>query len=73
VGVLEHEMGQGRIRRGDPAVMVGLLYACIGGIAADPVARDVTTPGGGIAGLRRLRREVRAFVRAAVMNSAVVG
>jgi len=52
---------------------VGLLYACIGGIAADPVARDVTTPGGGIAGLRRLRREVRAFVRAAVMNSAVVG
>ena len=71
VDVLEREMGQGRIRRGDPAVMVGLLYACIGGIAADPVARGVMTPGGGIAGLRRLRREVRAFVRAAVMNSAV--
>jgi TetR/AcrR family transcriptional regulator len=55
------------IREGDPRLMLSFLYSTILGVATDLQAQRAfgvpTTP----AGLRRLRRELFAFVRAAVI------
>jgi TetR/AcrR family transcriptional regulator len=55
------------IREGDPRLMLSFLYSTILGVATDVQAQRAfgvpTTP----AGLRRLRRELFAFVRAAVI------
>jgi TetR/AcrR family transcriptional regulator len=66
VEFLAAEMGAGRLRRGDPRLIAALAYATVTGIATEPEAlRGVgwqSTP----AGLRRLRAELRAFLRAAL-------
>jgi AcrR family transcriptional regulator len=63
---LAAEMQAGRLRRGDPRLVAALAYATVTGIATEPEAlRGVgwePTP----AGLRRLRTELRAFLRAAL-------
>jgi AcrR family transcriptional regulator len=60
------EMDKGRLRRADPGLIAALAYATVTGIATEPeVLRAVgwqQTP----AGLRRLRDELRAFLRAAL-------
>lgn len=66
VAFLETEMAAGRLRRGDPRLVAALAYATVTGIATEPEAlRGVgwqPTP----ASLRRLRTELRAFLRAAL-------
>jgi TetR/AcrR family transcriptional regulator len=63
---LEAEMEAGRLRRADPQLLAALCYATVTGIATEPealraVGWDATT-----AGLRRLRAELLAFLRAAL-------
>ena len=64
------EMDAGRLRRGDPRLVAALAYGTVTGIATEPEAlRGVgwtPTP----AGLRRLRAELRAFLRAARLDLA---
>jgi AcrR family transcriptional regulator len=66
VAFLAAEMNAGRLRRGDPRLVAALAYATVTGIATEAEAlRGVgwePTP----AGLRRLRTELRAFLRAAL-------
>ena len=66
VDFLAAEMHAGRLRRGEPRLVAALAYATVTGIATEPEAlRGVgwePTP----AGLRRLRTELRAFLRAAL-------
>ncbi len=66
VGFLATEMAAGRLRDGDPRLVAALAYATVTGIATEPEAlRGVGwTPTA--AGLRRLRDELRAFLRAAL-------
>jgi TetR/AcrR family transcriptional regulator len=60
------EMEAGRLRRGDPRLMAALGYATVTGIATEPEALRAVgwepTP----AGLRRLRDELRSFLRFAL-------
>lgn len=66
VAYLGAEMDAGRLRRGDPRLVAALAYGTVTGIATEPEAlRGVgwePTP----AGLRALRAELRAFLRAAL-------
>lgn len=66
VGYLSAEMDAGRIRRGDPRLVAALAYATVTGIATEPEALRAVgwrpTP----AELRRLRDELRSFLRAAL-------
>ena len=66
VDFLGREMDAGRLRRGDPRLVAALAYGTVTGIATEPEAlRGVGwTPSP--AGLRRLRAELRAFLRAAL-------
>lgn len=64
---LQKEMDRGRLRQGDPRLVAALCYATVTGIATEPeVLRSVgwspTT-----ADLRRLRAELLAFLRAALV------
>jgi AcrR family transcriptional regulator len=63
---LEQEMHAGRVRRGDPRLIAGIAYATVTGVATEPeVLRAVGwTPSP--AGLRHLRDELRAYLRAAL-------
>jgi AcrR family transcriptional regulator len=60
------EMDKRRLRRADPGLIAALAYATVTGIATEPEALRAVgwqqTP----AGLRRLRDELRAFLRAAL-------
>ncbi|RLE21642.1 MAG: hypothetical protein DRJ50_08860 [Actinobacteria bacterium] len=66
VNYLADEMDNGRLRRADPKLIAALGYATLTGIATEPeVLRAVGwTPD--TAGLRSLRDELRAFLRAAL-------
>ena len=66
VGFLRAEMAAGRLRQGDPRLVAALAYATVTGIATEPEAlRSVGwTPS--TVGLRRLRAELRTFLRAAL-------
>ena len=66
VAFLGAEMDAGRLRAGDPRLVAALAYGTVTGIATEPEAlRGVGwTPSA--VGLRRLRAELRAFLRAAL-------
>lgn len=60
------EMDAGRLRRGDPAIVIALAYATVTGIATEPEALRVVGWNADTAGLRRLRSELIAFLRASL-------
>jgi AcrR family transcriptional regulator len=63
---LDAEMHAGRLRRGDPRLIAALGYATLTGIATEPEALRAVGWQATPAGLRRLRDELRAFLRAAL-------
>jgi TetR/AcrR family transcriptional regulator len=64
--VLRAEMAAGTIRAADPAVLLLLLYSLVVGVATDVEAQRAVGLPPSAAGLRRLRRELFAFVAAAL-------
>jgi AcrR family transcriptional regulator len=66
VSYLADEMESGRLRRGDPGLIAALGYATLTGIATEPAALRAVGWQATTAGLRRLRDELRAFLRAAL-------
>jgi AcrR family transcriptional regulator len=66
VDYLDAEMSQGRLRRGDPRLIAVLVSATVTGIATDPEALRAVGWTPSIVDLRRLRDELRAFLRAAL-------
>jgi AcrR family transcriptional regulator len=66
VSYLGDEMKSGRLRRGDPGLVAALGYATLTGIATEPEALRAVGWTADAAGLRRLRDELRAFLRAAL-------
>ncbi|MEX2627591.1 MAG: TetR/AcrR family transcriptional regulator [Ilumatobacteraceae bacterium] len=66
VAYLATEMDAGRLRRADPNLVAALAYATVTGIATEPEALRTVGWTADAAGLRRLRAELRSFVRAAL-------
>lgn len=66
VSYLGDEMESGRLRRGDPGLIAALGYATLTGIATEPEALRAVGWNADAAGLRKLRDELRAFLRAAL-------
>jgi len=66
VGYLAVEMDAGRLRQGDPGLIAALGYATLTGIATEPEALRAVGWRPDAVGLRRLRDELRAFLRAAL-------
>ena len=66
VAYLGDEMDAGRLRRGDPGLIAELGYATLTGIATEPEALRAVGWHSDAAGLRGLRDELRAFLRAAL-------
>jgi AcrR family transcriptional regulator len=66
VAFLRTEMDAGRLRAGDPRLVAALAYGTVTGIATEPEALRSVGWVPSAAGLRRLRTELRAFLRAAL-------
>lgn len=66
VAYLDLEMAAGRLRRADPRLVAALCYATVTGIATEPEALRVVGWVPTAAGLRHLRGELLAFLRAAL-------
>lgn len=66
VAYLGAEMDAGRLRRGDPGLVAALAYATVTGIATEPEALRAVGWRADAAGLRRLRDELRSYLRAAL-------
>jgi TetR/AcrR family transcriptional regulator len=66
IAYLGAEMEAGRLRRGDPRLMAALGYATLTGIATEPEALRAVGWEPTSAGLRRLRDELRSFLRFAL-------
>jgi AcrR family transcriptional regulator len=60
------EMDAGRLRRGDARLVTALVAATITGVATDPEALRAVGWTPGVVQLRRLRAELRAFLRSAL-------
>jgi hypothetical protein len=63
---LEAEMQAGRMRRADPRLTIALVYASVVGVASEPEALRAVGWTPSAAGLRRLRQELLAYLRAAL-------
>jgi len=63
---LRREMAAGRLRRADPGLVAALCYATVTGIATEPAVLRISGWQATPAGLRRLRDELRGFLRAAL-------
>lgn len=63
---LEAEMAAGRLRRGDPKMIVALMYATVVGVATEPEALRAVRWTNDLVGLRKLRSEMTAFIRSAL-------
>jgi len=63
---LTNEMQAGRVRHGDPRLIAGLAYATVTGIATEPEVLRAVGWTSSPAGLRHLRDELRAYLRAAL-------
>lgn len=66
VEYLAVEMDAGRLRRADPRLVAALGYATLTGIATEPEALRAVGWRSDAVGLRQLRDELRAFLRAAL-------
>lgn len=66
VAYLGAEIDAGRLRRADPGLVASIAYATVTGIATEPDALRAVGWRADTAGLRRLRAELRAFLRAAL-------
>ncbi|MGA0878375.1 MAG: TetR/AcrR family transcriptional regulator [Ilumatobacteraceae bacterium] len=66
VSWMEAEMMAGRLRRGDPKMVVALVYSTVVGVATEPEALRAVRWTGDLVGLRRLRSEMTAFIRSAL-------
>lgn len=66
VAYLGAEMDAGRLRRGDPGLIAALGYVTVTGIATEPEALRAAGWHPDAAGLRHLRDELRAYLRAAL-------
>jgi AcrR family transcriptional regulator len=66
VAFLTEEMEAGTIRRADPRVLLAVMYATVVGVATEVEAQRAVGIDPSVASLRRLRRELFAFVRHAV-------
>jgi len=66
VAYMGDEMDAGRLRRGDPGLIAALGYGTLTGIATEPEALRAVGWTADAAGLRQLRDELRAFLRAAL-------
>jgi AcrR family transcriptional regulator len=66
VAYLGVEMDAGRLRRGDPGLVAALGYATVTGIATEPEALRAVGWTADAPGLRRLRDELRSFLRASL-------
>ena len=66
VAYLEREMATGRLRAGNPRLVLALAYATVAGIATEPEALRAVGWEASVAGIRRLRSELLAFLRAAL-------
>ena len=60
------EMDKGRLRSGNPGLIVSLAYATVTGIATEPEALRAVGWEPSAIGLRHLRDELRSFLRAAL-------
>ncbi len=67
---MHSEMDAGRLRTGDPSVIVALVYATVTGIATEPEALRAVGWNADVAGLRRLRDELVRFLRASLAPTA---
>ena len=63
---LRTEMRAGRLRQGDPSLIIALVYATVAGIATEPEALRVVGWSQDVIGLRKLRNELTSFLRAAL-------
>jgi AcrR family transcriptional regulator len=63
---LRTEMQSGRLRQGDPSLIIALVYATVAGIATEPEALRVVGWSQDVIGLRKLRNELTSFLRAAL-------
>jgi AcrR family transcriptional regulator len=70
VEYLSLEMDKGRLRRADPGLIAALAYATVTGIATEPEALRAVGWTPSAVGLRRLRDELRSFLRAALEPTA---
>jgi AcrR family transcriptional regulator len=66
VNYLGAEMARGRLRTCDPRLLLSLTYATVAGIATEPEALRAVGWVPSMAGIRRLRAELLAFLRAAL-------
>ena len=64
------EMDKGNLRRADPGLITSLAYATVTGIATEPEALRAVGWRASAVGLRHLRDELRAFLRAALAPTA---
>jgi AcrR family transcriptional regulator len=63
---LDDEMGRHRLRRADPGLIAALVYATLTGISTEPQVLRAVGWVPDAPGLRHLRDELRAFLRAAL-------
>jgi AcrR family transcriptional regulator len=66
VTYLHSEMRRGRLRAADPGLVAAIAYATVTGIATEPEALRAVGWPADARGLRRLRAELLAFLRAAL-------
>ena len=63
---LEQQMACGSLRMGDPVLIAAMVYATVTGVGTDRQLLDTVGWVPDAAGLRQLRDELRAFLRAAL-------
>ena len=67
VAWLEGEMRAGRLRKADPRILLSLVYATVVGVATETEALRVVGWEPTVGNLRKLRREMIEFLRAALL------
>ena len=66
IAYLGEQAGKGELRRADPALVLAMAYATVTGVATEPEVLRAAGWRATTSGLRHLRDELRAFLRAAL-------